>query len=213
MGIKSFSKITLLYFVVYIVFTSCSWQNRLYNKGFYISKIHALAKVEQKSNATNLVPAHSSTKHVKAKEVSTSIPADASYKTIIEIAPAKIKPTRLANDFDKFLLKDKTQTLSKVSQTNSGKIKDAHLRSFNKPIVTKKNLDFEDIMERYPGLIALAAIILAFAFGYMGVMFIGAGYLPFGYFFVILAVVLLIGGIVITSISMANHGYSFRPWP
>src|ERR1039457_5214259 len=65
-----------LLIICLLVVSSCLWQKRVYNKGYYVSKNHALKKPEDKTNTDTMPSLVGSITPVKIKEVPVTLSAE-----------------------------------------------------------------------------------------------------------------------------------------
>ncbi len=129
----------LLGLVCLLILASCSLQKRIYNKGFYISKHHAIKKTEQKPNTDTLPAVLNCVKQIKAKAVPVTLSAEVSNK-VIEIEHVRTKPTPLTDGCDTLVLRNGTVMLAKILEITPEQIKFRYCDSPNEVLrVINKN--------------------------------------------------------------------------
>lgn len=140
-------QITFKYFIVVIVlfFSSCSWQKRLYNKGFYVAKNHVSKKPERKSNSDTLHALLSCIKQIKSKEIPAALLAETS-NSVIEIQHPKTKPTLLTDGCDTLFLRNGARVLAKVREVNSGQVNFIYCETTTEIIRTLSKTDIDYII-------------------------------------------------------------------
>ncbi|MHB8259383.1 MAG: hypothetical protein ACYDCN_02405 [Bacteroidia bacterium] len=123
--------VKLLLIVCLLVVSSCLWQKRVYNKGYYVSKNHSLKKTEEKTNADTTPSFIGSIKPAKVKEVPVTLSAEISNHQIVKSSNHQIAKL-LIDACDTLFLRNGAQILVKIIDVNSEKVKYTFCDSPNK---------------------------------------------------------------------------------